>query len=76
MSVTIYSNNNLAIDDNVVGNIKALTSGGAEQSATGAKGQDRSVVYLTSGQRVELDIPAYVDGKPNPALAEHFASPA
>jgi len=76
MSVTIYSNNTLAINDHIVGNIKAVTSGGAEQNATGATGQDKTVVYLTNGQRIELDIPAYADGKPNPALAEHFSSPA
>ena len=73
MRVQIYSDNNISIDGKHIGGVRCITASGGTQNATGARAQERmSTRIFTNSSHVDIDLPAYVDGRPNEALADAF----
>ena len=71
--VQIYSDNNISIDGKHIGGVRCITPSGDTQNPTGARAQQSMNTRIyTSSSHVDIDLPAYVDGKPNEALADAF----
>ena len=71
--VQIYSDNNISIDGKHIGGVRCVTPSGDTQNATGARAQEGMATRIfTPYSHVDIDLPAYAEGKPNEALADAF----
>ena len=70
--VIIHSDNTVSIGGKHIGGIRAVSKSGNEQNPSDGQNNMTTRIYSLDHDPVDIDLPAYVDGKVNQAIADAY----